>query len=213
MIVIQIICEGKSEELFVNNKLKPHFKDMGIALKTSLVGKVRSQKEGGNVSFERIKRDILNYIYSVKNCNFCTCLIDFYGISNSFPGYLLAAQERDTQKRFDILVKAFEKAVQDELEDQKLYRRFIPYVQMHELEALYFSDMQHLSEILNLTQKASIDLAAIEHKYRCPEDINNDKQTAPSKRISQLLSDQNKSFAKAKGQLFSHPMGHRSCTI
>jgi hypothetical protein len=65
-------------------------------------------------------------------------------------------------------------------------RSFIPYVQMHEFEALLFSHPQDFA--LGIHQEAlAPELQAICDAFGSPEEINDHPNTAPSKRIEGLL--------------------------
>ena len=64
-----------------------------------------------------------------------------------------------------------------------MYRRFIPYVSMHEFEALLFSDPRILAEQLRVAQA---DVEVILTKCGEPEAINDSSMTAPSKRLANL---------------------------
>lgn len=64
-------------------------------------------------------------------------------------------------------------------------RRFIPYVSMHEFEALLFSEPKTLAEQLHVPQSK---ISKILSECGEPENINLSPQTAPSKRL-ELLSD------------------------
>lgn len=61
--------------------------------------------------------------------------------------------------------------------------RFIPYVSMYELEALYFSDPPCLAEKLGVQQ---IKIDEILKECGEPEKINDHSTTAPSKRLVKL---------------------------
>ena len=61
--------------------------------------------------------------------------------------------------------------------------RFIPYVSMHEIEALYFSDPAVLAARLGVRQK---DIDDILREFGEPEQIDDNPQTAPSKRLEKL---------------------------
>ena len=63
-------------------------------------------------------------------------------------------------------------------------RRLIPYVQMHEFEALLFSDPKLLADGLELPDCATTQ--SIRDQFQSPEEINDSEQTAPSKRIMDL---------------------------
>ena len=65
-------------------------------------------------------------------------------------------------------------------------RRFIPYVSMHEFEALLFSDCQRFAEFVGHPNLAS-EMEAVLAQFGDPEAIDDSQATAPSKRIIQLL--------------------------
>lgn len=63
--------------------------------------------------------------------------------------------------------------------------RFVrPYVQMHEFEGLLFSAVEHFACVLDgWNDQVHKKLTGIRAQFGSPEDINNDRETAPSKRI------------------------------
>ncbi len=64
--------------------------------------------------------------------------------------------------------------------------RFVPFVLMHEFEALLFSDCAKLGEVLGAADK-NREFQRIRDQFRSPEEINDSVDTAPSKRISALV--------------------------
>ncbi len=80
--------------------------------------------------------------------------------------------------------------------------RFIPYVQMHEFEALLFSDPALLAKGLDLPDDSEVQ--RIRNKFHSPEEINDGEQTAPSKRIKGLSSGYDKVL---QGVLISQKIG------
>lgn len=60
--------------------------------------------------------------------------------------------------------------------------RFYPYLQVHEYEALLFSDAIAFARGLG-QQNLSGQLEAIRNDFQTPEDINDDPNRAPSKRV------------------------------
>ena len=73
-------------------------------------------------------------------------------------------------------------------------RFFVPYVQLHEFEALLWTDPIVLDSSLVTLGAASklTELQAVNAQYETPEHINNSPQTAPSKRLEQLYSGYDK---------------------
>ena len=182
MIRVHVICEGQTEEMFVNELLQPVFMRKGIWLVPALVGK--PGHKGGNFKFERLKSDVENRLLQEKTA-YCTTFFDFYGLPQSFPG------KSDVDESADVAEKAFVMKAKmtgelTRLLGQDAMRRFIPYVQMYEFEALLFSDPDAFARGVDMPYIAQ-KLTAIRDDFPSPEHINNSPNTAPSKRIEQLI--------------------------
>jgi hypothetical protein len=65
-------------------------------------------------------------------------------------------------------------------------RHFVPFVTMHEFEALLFSDPDLFAQGIERRDLAA-GFLAIRQGFSSPEDINDSAETAPSKRISGLF--------------------------
>ena len=65
-------------------------------------------------------------------------------------------------------------------------KRFVPFVVMHEFEALLFSDCQAFSSAIYRDDLKDA-LQKIRDQFGSPEEINDSPQTAPSKRIENLI--------------------------
>lgn len=189
MTTVHIICEGQTEEAFVNDLLVEPFAHKGVYLRPALIG--RPGHKGGNFKFERLYPDVQKRLLADKNC-YCTTFFDFYGLPESFPGKrTLNAQASIEDKaqslQEELIAKLTEKLGTD------VIRRFIPYVQMYEFEALLFSDPEKMAQGMDKPDLAEA-FAAIAQEFATPEAINNSSQTAPSKRIEGLVSGYEKPF-------------------
>ena len=65
--------------------------------------------------------------------------------------------------------------------------RFVPFVMMHEFEALLFSDCQRFAEGIGSGSERARDFQHIRDQFDNPEHINDSPVTAPSKRILALV--------------------------
>ena len=65
-------------------------------------------------------------------------------------------------------------------------RRFVPYVAMHEFEALLFSDCEGFARSVGRPSLAP-SLQTIRDSCASPEDIDDSPHTAPSKRIQTIM--------------------------
>ncbi|EWS78588.1 DUF4276 family protein [Xylella taiwanensis] len=66
--------------------------------------------------------------------------------------------------------------------------RFIPYIQLHEFEALLFSDVSILTRIASGWLSAHVALAAICAAVESPEQINGLPETKPAAHLERALS-------------------------
>jgi hypothetical protein len=83
MIRVHIICEGQTEEMFVNEVLAESFAVQGVYLIPSLIGK--PGHKGGNFRFERLLTDVRVRLLGDAGA-YCTTFFDFYGLPANFPG-------------------------------------------------------------------------------------------------------------------------------
>ena len=69
--------------------------------------------------------------------------------------------------------------------------RFVPYVMMHEFEAMLFSDCQRFAEAIGRPELAG-SFQNIRDGFATPEEIDDSPACAPSKRIVNLVPDYQK---------------------
>ena len=129
-------------------------------------------------------------------------MLDLYGLGRGFPGNPQPAHLSGAEK-----AQAIEEAVfQDILAtvpNCRPDRRFIPYVQVHEFEALLFSDPDAFARGLG-QQNLAGQLHAIRNAFATPEDINDNPNTAPSKRVANVCGSYRKVI---DGTLAAHQIG------
>lgn len=181
MIRLHIICEGHTEEIFVNELLMAPMMSKGVHLCPAKIG--RPGHKGGNVNFQRLIADVRLRLLR-DPCCYCTTFLDYYGLPSAFPGKAQADACLKSQDKYQIVSDALLREVERVLGDAA--RRFIPYVQMHEFEGLLFSDPEILAESIYMPQLAE-SFGVIRNQFSTPEDINDSANTAPSKRIEKLF--------------------------
>jgi len=177
MIRLNITAEGFSEERFVTDMLRPHLLDFGIYTEVRKVLTNRKlRKRGGIVGYQKFKNDVSEWFHECPDV-YHTTLIDLYGLKNDFPGHKTTQhlQPYDRIKEMERLLK----------EDLGFYK-FIPYIQLHEYEALLYADTAEMEKWLGLYNR--IDEHCFTHIRASapdnnPELINESPATAPSKRI------------------------------
>lgn len=183
MSTIKILAEGPTEILFVNDVLKPYFYERGISVKPFLF-----QDGGGIPKYPKSQKQILNTIKSDRSC-FCTTLVDFYGMPNDWPGRVESRSCLNYQDKAQRVERALSEDIVAQMGDSWNPARFIPYVQMHEFEALLFSDTSKLAERAKKPEKISVEFERVLRSFSCPEEINDNYDTCPSRRIKQHIED------------------------
>lgn len=209
MIRVHVICEGQTEEMFVNEVLSKVFNHQGIHLYPSLVGK--PGHKGGNFRFERLLTDVSIRLLK-DSAAYCTTLFDFYGLPNGFPGKEEAKKYISHSEKADCLTRNLIEQLKVKLGEKPLLR-FIPYVQMYEFEGLLFSDPDRLAQGIYQAKLAK-DFHAIRKNFNSPEEINDSPIYAPSKRIATLFKEYDKPI---HGSLAAIEMGldviRRECPL
>ncbi len=175
MVRVHVLVEGQTEEAFVGRILQSHFNRHDIYLYPRLIGKPGHR--GGIGEYQRAKRDVLATLKQNVNA-FCTTMFDYYGMPGSWPARETAAGNPQT------IEQAILADISAEMGGDFNPARLIPYVQIHEFEALLFSDPKVLAAGLESVEASSIQ--QIRDQFASPEEINDSQQTAPSKRIGRL---------------------------
>lgn len=187
MIRVHIICEGHTEEMFVNELLAAPLLASGVVLLPAKIG--RPGHKGGNVHFDRLRVDIRQRLLGDTGA-WCTTLLDYYGLPADFPGKGDSTALDDTREKLHCVVQSLAARVSSEF-GESAGRRFIPYVQMFEFEGLLFSEPEILAKSIEQPSLA-VEFLNIRKQFESPEAINDSPQTAPSKRIAQLFDGYDK---------------------
>lgn len=174
----KILLEGNheatlyTEKEFVQSIIAPYlqsfeiFSVIPILIRTSKTGK------GGFVNYEHLKRDALRLLKSSHNDIIVSMLVDFFRCPE------LPFKERwGNITNHQIQVNKMEMYIAEDINNC----RFIPYIQLHEFEALLFTSNAGFQEYFTASQQAKTN--QIIQSYPNPEDINSSPEGAPSKRI------------------------------
>jgi hypothetical protein len=184
VIRLHVIAEGTTEEEFINELIAPVLRAKGVlAIPRPLEG---------NVSYTRLKKFILDHLKNEPRA-YCTTFVDYYGLGPGFPERAGIRRFDPTEKKKRMLEDAIRRDVEQTLGNSYDHSHFIPYVQMHEFEGLLFSDPARLASGIYMPELAG-SLQAIRALFATPEDIDEGKETAPSKRIKALYRGYDKPF-------------------
>jgi len=202
MIRLHILCEGPTEEAFVNRVLRLHLATKNVFVSAQCIPKKKSTNsrryKGGWISYKATKDALLAWMKSDCDAWFTT-MLDLYAIPGDFPKIDAARAISDPHKRITVLEEAFAEDIVS-----CGFRRFTPYLQLHEFEALIFADAGKLDwEYLEHNNQIA-RLIAIANDKGDPELINDHPETAPSKRIFKEIPE----YAKVKsGPLVADKIG------
>lgn len=192
-VTVNIVVEGPSERNFLKSLVAPDLGAKGVFISPSVVGK--PGHKGGNIKFDRVFTDIENYLKQ-RTDTVVTTMFDYFRLDSQWPGMseiqrrLQNGEAVELADKALILQTATLEAVKAKLPTMpELENRFIPYFQMHEFEALLFSDGSILAERLNMDLD---DVHDIIDSYETPEHINTDPLKAPSKQIESLAGSYKK---------------------
>nr|WP_315453828.1 DUF4276 family protein [uncultured Prevotella sp.] len=181
-----IIAEGETEESFVNNILCPFFCSKGIY--NSIQCFKTKHSHGGMSKYSYIKKDILNIIYEKDVV--VSMMIDFYRLPSDFPGFNDLKVTQTHKEQANLLETRIKKDLEDS--QNQLFDNFIPYIQLHEFEALVFASISGIDSLFERSEMDYNGLMNVIQQYPNPEDINNHPDTAPSVRLKKLISGYNK---------------------
>ncbi len=183
MKIIYIIVEGQTEEEFVKMIVTPYLRGHNIYDVRPIKIQTSKSHKGGFVNYSHLKNDVLRLLKQQKDIIVST-LVDFFRIPGSIPNFTKAMKQSNSLQK----VMFLEKSIFEDIGDS----RFIPYIQLHEFEALLFSSINGFNGFWNTEVKIINQVSKIINDYPNPEDINDNPVTAPSKRLKSIIHDYNK---------------------
>lgn len=189
MKFINVIVEGSTEEAFVNEVLVKHFSSFNIfisarKIRTGWDKTNNKPAKGGLLKYNKFRSDVQKWMIADRGRanTFYTSFIDLY----AFP--------KDSQspytKELQAIINPYEKveALESAIAADINHPNFIPYVQLHEFEALLLVSPDRLLVMYPEAQTA-IGKLKKEINSMPPEQINESPQMAPSKRIIRYIPD------------------------
>ena len=190
MTRLLIHVEGQTEETFVNEVLGPHLSGYGYSVVSArLLGNARQRsRRGGIRSWPVVRKEIVHHLRQDPGC-IASTMVDYYGLPQSgqraWPGRAAASWLPFPQKASTI-ERLFLADVCGQMGSSFNPDRFVPYVMMHEFEAMLFSDCRAFASGIGRPDLAP-SLQAIRDGFASPEEIDDSPVTAPSKRITTLV--------------------------
>lgn len=166
---LALVVEGSTEAEFVKQGLAPYL------LSKSVLTAVISLN--GRISVTRLGERMADLC---PNFDRVTSLVDFYGF----------------QDKGDLTPVELERQVMEKVKSRFSFdldeSLVIPYIQQYEFEGLLFSDARAFNTLPGVTASSVARLTAVRAAFDNPEEINDSRDTAPSKRIAQVITGYNK---------------------
>ena len=179
--------EGHAEKAFAVATLAPHLAQFSVNLQTRIV--VTNRKlgaRGGGTYFATFKGDLALLMQDQSNADVrFSSMIDLYALPQDFPKWQEAQPIEPPVLRVQFLQNAWSELVDDS--------RFLPFIQLHEFEALLYCNLAELEKRIEDSAQG-IEALRQEVGTMPPELINDGLTTAPSKRIIRHVP----SYAKTK---------------
>jgi hypothetical protein len=189
---VLIHCEGPTEEQFVKDVLAPYLKNTGVFPIPKIVTTKRTiaaaDHKGGlrMGGFKKVESEIHRLLLDSAAVA-VTTLYDFYGLPGDFP--------RDTNI-FPTLVGGLAQAqhLEQELNSCIGHRKFHAFLQLHEFEAMLFTDGRPYDNYF----PTEIGQAVTQISATCggPEAVNNSRSTSPSHRLTNLFDAHGERYDK-----------------
>lgn len=175
---VLVLVEGQTEEVFLKQILAPPLAERGVYL-TPTIHSTKARKSGkrfkGGVSkYSRLRRDLLRLLGDSDTAA-VTTMLDYYGLPVDFPGQRDLPESTDPYEK----VSHLEAELQRDIDNDRL----LPYLSLHEFEALLFAGPEHLISTFHpvpITSKREFEKVAASAS---PEEINDGADTHPAARL------------------------------
>ena len=187
MVRLSVHVEGQTEERFVNELLASHLYGQGFShIWARLYGSAR--KRGRGTGWPTVRGELVRHLKEDKTI-IATTMTDYYGMpqsgSKAWPGRAAAA-ELPFPERAKAVEDALSADIESAMGSRFDRRRFIPFVMMHEFEALLFSDCNQFAIGIDRPELATV-FQRVRDAFSSPEAIDDSPLTAPSKQIEALV--------------------------
>jgi hypothetical protein len=195
MARVLVHVEGQTEESFVNEVLAPHLLGVGYQkVGARLIGNPRHQR-GGIKGWNTVREEISRHLREDPGC-LMTTMVDYYALPQTgikaWPGRAQAGGLPAIQRAASVeaaLVRDLAATMGPSFNPAM----FLPFVVIHEFEALLFSDCHGFANGIGRPDLAS-RFQAVRDEFGSPEEINDSPLTAPSKRVTTIVAGYQKPF-------------------
>jgi hypothetical protein len=185
---VLVLVEGQTEEGFIKRVLSPYLAQKEIYLTPTIIKTKREVRgpdhKGGVNSYKQVKRDLLPLLNDT-SVDIITTMIDYYSLPSDFPGY---------NQRPDSTCYARVDYMENQFSIDISRTKFLPYLQLHEFEALVFASEYNLPIAFIDVPNKIRQVISINNSFSSPEEINENPNFAPSKRLKNIFPEYQKVF-------------------
>lgn len=186
MANIFIIVEGQTEEQFFKRNLQQYYINqtgdyqhyLQVVVMPSKKNTYARIHKGGSIHYNNCMANVKRFLQQTGHCELVLLVFDYYGLHESFRDHLNASHSTLATKIV---------AIQERLEKAINNPRFKFRLQVHEFEALLFSDIQTIHQHFKADSMLKVLEKILSDFGGNPELINDHPSTAPSKRLIQLF--------------------------
>lgn len=177
---VLILAEGPTEEAFIKQVLASALPGLWLIptiVKTKVTG--GKPEKGGSVTYHEFKRQ-LSLLLRDPSASLVTTMLDYQGLRPDFPG---RKQPEGCSPADRVLF------VQAAMKADVVDARYIPFLALHEFEALLFVRPQTIADVLRMPALAKRLQNIREQFPATPEEINDSHLTSPSARIESACAE------------------------
>ena len=204
-----IITEGATETGALPALLTQYFRGLGFEAVFQTLG-LPSRPKGGHKDISVLIKDIELTAKQYQGCYIST-FFDYYGLNPKWPGVNETKAETavNAVQKVARIENCLGQEITEKVNSDFLWDgHFIPYIQLHEFEALLFALPDEMAIIVDTKghkEKLANEFKAISAKFDSCEEINDSFDTAPSKRIASLCAYRKGKSSEAHAwQIFKH---------
>jgi hypothetical protein len=185
---LHVTVEGQTEQEFAVGLLQPHLAAFNVFLcKPRLTGP--HGRRGGRIpqggmfnTFVHALNDMRRWLREDRSADArFSMMVDLYHLPHDFPDHSTAMALADPYAQ----ARHLEQALAGEMNDP----RFIPYLQVHEFEALILSDPPRIGSLIEGRDREILDLDQECQTFTSPELINHGQHSHPKARIRKYLPE------------------------
>lgn len=191
---LYLTVEGQTEQAFAKRVLVLHLAQFHVMLHSPrLTGLHRRRRgripRGGLLNtFAHTQSDIRTWLLEDRSPDArFSMMVDLYSLPTDFPGYATGMAQPAGRPQ----AIALERALSAEI----AYARFLPYLQVHEYEALVLVDPLRIATLYEAAMPALRALSDECSRYASPEEINHGQHSHPKHRIQQVAPNYDENVA------------------